>query len=124
MRIIVFFSAFAFFSHGQSIGAYDYDCEYYSTETDWESADTAKSVCVHSWLYAEMQDVNEIKPYVNAVYCPCGCGHNEIQARVCSKCRRHETRIVTWGYRVVKKAVSPYKKLMLQTDTIILKKNH
>ena len=91
------------------------DCKPFESFSNWEAKEDGVKTCDHSWVYAEYGDVNWDTGITTLEYCPCGCADHENQARICSKCLRHESRVRTYGYKQVPKPVSEYKKLLGKT---------
>lgn len=99
------------------------DCEPYEHFTDWGVKYVGDSLkrCFehkgnrinisHSWVYADHDDVNKSSGVLNMVYCPCGCPQFENQARICSECLRHETRVRSYGFHAVERKESEYVRL-------------
>lgn len=83
------------------------DCESETITGQWESNDKPVK-CDHKWVYAEYSEVNA-NFSTDAVYCPCGCDSEHIEARICSICLRHERRVITTLYR---EKVSEYQHLL------------
>lgn len=96
-----------------SMGAID--CKPFESFSNWEAKEDGVKTCEHSWVYAEYGDVNRETGITTLQYCPCGCTDHENQARICSKCLRHESRVRTYGYNQVPKPVSEYKRLSGKT---------
>lgn len=97
-----------------SFGNYNnnsYDCQSWEKFSGWISTTDTNIICDHDWVYAEKNDINVNSNMVLAVYCPCSCGGYENQARICSICKKHETRIRTYGSKPIMR-VSEYKKLI------------
>jgi len=92
------------------------DCEWYQDYSEWSvnSVSDPTRFCIHQWVYAERSDVNQSSGITNAVYCHCGCPQSENEARICSVCLRHETRVRSWGWAQKPKQESEYMKLKKQ----------
>lgn len=90
-----------------------FNCEKWQSFTDWEEQNNVHQKCAdeHQWVYAEPRDVNPEDFIERAVYCPCGCGGSEKEARICRKCKLHQQRVRSWGY-TQKARVSEYQKLL------------
>jgi hypothetical protein len=90
----------------------DYECEKWDKYSEWEvQSPSQKEDCGHEWVYAEWKDVNESSGITTLAYCPCGCGDSENEARICSKCYLHQTRVHTYGYSQ-KRRQSEYTKIL------------
>lgn len=87
-------------------------CESETIYGEWESADKAVK-CKHEWAYAALDEVNPSRGITNAVYCPCGCDREHIEARICSVCLRHERRVVTTVFR---EKQSEYQRLLSKKE--------
>lgn len=101
-------------SYSQSF-TWQNDCERIDNYSEWSPE--AKSTCTHEWVYAEWGDVNENKLWTNAVYCPCGCGGTDTEARICSICKSHQKRTHIYSYVSVERK-SPYQRLTEADITI------
>lgn len=91
-----------------------YECETRDTFTEWKAKGTGDERIrhlQHEWVYAEWADVNYKSNTTYLVYCPCGCGDTEIEARICAICGRNEFREHSWWY-VQKARQSGYMKIM------------
>ena len=104
-------------SLGALPGATFYHGEYepYETFSDWQVRNEGNDVLIihkHEWVYAEREDINPFFGFTNAVYCPCGCGDSENQARICSACFRHEWRTREYGQRPKEKLKSKYLQIL------------
>ena len=89
------------------MAAKPYDCEPWEEYSDWAPQNTGDKECdlkrfgIHDWVYAEFQDVNATSMIQTLQYCVCGCDNSANEARICRYCKRHETRVKSWGYRQV-----------------------
>lgn len=91
-----------------------FDCEPYEKFTDWvvtNIGDFENKLHSHKWVYADIYDINKSSGITNAVYCPCGCGNSENEARICQTCLRHETRVRHWGFTQTTKKESKYMQI-------------
>lgn len=74
-----------------------FDCQKKESFTDWLPSDSL-ATCEHEWVYAEWQDVNELRLTSTLLDCPCGCGGSENEARICSKCLLNQNRVRSYWY--------------------------
>lgn len=87
------------------------DCESDTTIGAWKSDDIWVQVCSHNWVYAEKDDVNEIRITFqsNDDNCPCECPYEWKEGRICSVCLRSEIRVISVK---IQKRQSEYQKLI------------
>lgn len=85
------------------------DCEQRESLSAWTPTDSL-ATCEHDWCYADWKDVNEVRLWTTAQYCPCGCGGSTNEARVCRKCLLNQRRIRSYWYVKVEKK-SEYQQL-------------
>ncbi len=73
------------------------DCESDTTIGAWKSDDIWVQSCSHNWVYAEKDDINEIRITFpsNDDNCPCGCPYDWKEGRICSVCLRSEIRVIS-----------------------------
>jgi len=89
--------------------AYAINCESDTMIGAWKSDDIWAQACSHEWVYAAFYEANPSSCITHAVYCPCGCDREHIEARICSVCLRHERRVVTMVFR---EKQSEYQRLL------------
>jgi len=73
------------------------DCESDTTIGVWKSDDIWVQACSHEWVYAEQDDVNEVRITFRSNYdnCPCGCPYEWKEGRICKACLRSEIRVIS-----------------------------
>lgn len=73
------------------------DCESDTTIGVWKSDDIWVQACSHEWVYAEKDDVNEVRITFRSNHdnCPCGCHYEWKEGRICKACLRSEIRVIS-----------------------------
>lgn len=89
-----------------------HDCIPFTRHTKWAAFPKGIEECDHSWVYAAEDDVNVKQEFQTMQFCQCGCTVTTNEARICSKCYRHETRTRFDGWDLVVKEDSEYMKIL------------